>query len=365
MNVHIRIIKSPFAFLRNKRNALIDLLKLIALLMVILDHSLQRWVPGIKNTQIYNFIFLTQMPLFMVLSGFLFCRSSNNKVDSVAGFFSFVLKISISFLVPFVTFSLIKSAVQTTFNNDHFFVLLADKFLHPDNSLWFLWVLFWIEIIYSFSCFLSKKIRNNSGSFFLFVLIITLLTSGVLCIYKASGLFSTKLICYYMFFFSLGYCFCYLFPRIKNYISIERLIVVLSGSVFLLIIVMFIHPCFILEKESVLNICIRVVGSCLSIICLSIIVYFVSLIPKMHFVATLGQLSLEFYVTHLLLFLIPCFQTNISNPFLFCLAYLLVIFATFACIMLFKSFYFFDLLLYGKQSIFKKKSCGMQSELIS
>ncbi|MDY0139476.1 MAG: acyltransferase [Candidatus Izemoplasmatales bacterium] len=355
MNVDNRIIKSPFAFLKNKRNILIDLLKLIALLMVILDHSLQRWVLGIQNTQMYNFIFLTQMPLFMFLAGFLFCSSPNNKTDSIAGLFSFVLKILISFLLPFAVFSLIKSAVQASVYNENFFVLLIDKILHPDNSLWFLWVLFWIEIIYSFSYFLSKKIHNNLGSLVLFICILILLTLAAFCLYKVSGLFATKLICYYMFFFSLGYCFYYLFPRIKIFFSIERLIIVLMGSAFLLIIVMFLHPCFIFEKESALNIFIRILGSCLSITCLSIIVYFVSLIPKIQFVAAFGQLSLEFYVTHLMLFLIPCFQTNITNPLLFCLAYLLVVFATFVCIMIFKSLYLFDFLLYGKHIFCIKK----------
>lgn len=64
------IIKNPFQRFKNGRIAFYDFMKLIALGFVMLDHTFQHWRPALTQSAFYNFIFLTQMPLFFFIAGY-------------------------------------------------------------------------------------------------------------------------------------------------------------------------------------------------------------------------------------------------------------------------------------------------------
>lgn len=71
------------------RNLTIDLLKAFAAILVILSHSLLKFIDSTQHNLFYNilfnFIWLTQMPLFMFISGFL-----NNKSEKFKTFRDFL-----------------------------------------------------------------------------------------------------------------------------------------------------------------------------------------------------------------------------------------------------------------------------------
>ena len=135
--------KNPFLSFR-RRNIVFDLLKLFAALLVIMDHTLQRWIDGSQSTQLYNFIFLTQMPLFMFIAGF-FAARKVDRIDSLKNFVISVGKVALSLLVPFLSYLLIANAFTTDYLSG-----IVNGFLHPSESisLWFLWALFWLETFF-------------------------------------------------------------------------------------------------------------------------------------------------------------------------------------------------------------------------
>ena len=136
-----------------KRDRTYDFLKLYAMLSVVLDHSLQRWIGGdIQRSQLYNWIFLTQMPIFMFVSGYFSVEGIYQNLTSN----NYVRKIRkiIKLLIPFVTFTIISSIIASQ-------NMLIKSFLHPDYSLWFLWALMWIQLILSTAQWLAEKISKR------------------------------------------------------------------------------------------------------------------------------------------------------------------------------------------------------------
>lgn len=64
----------------NRRNKTFDFLKLYAMLSVVLDHALQHMLgESTQSTQLYNWIFLSQMPIFMFVSGYFALRGIEKK----------------------------------------------------------------------------------------------------------------------------------------------------------------------------------------------------------------------------------------------------------------------------------------------
>ncbi len=103
------IIKNPFQCFKSGRIAFYDFMKLIALGFVMLDHTFQHWRPALTQSAFYNFIFLTQMPLFFFIAGYFSFR----KATSVSRFLDCTkneLRACASYLIPFFSFVLLKWA---------------------------------------------------------------------------------------------------------------------------------------------------------------------------------------------------------------------------------------------------------------
>ena len=181
-----------------KRNHFFDLLKLFAISLVVLDHALQRWVVGSQNTQLYNFIFLTQMPIFMFVSGFFFYKTVSKCLNSKQ-YLIVIAKSVISLLVPFTVFSIIKGFFVSN-NVSQYFTFLSGCFLHPQNSLWFLLALLWMQTMMSLACLLTYLFKINKSVFqsiILFSLYFVFLSPFVVLTIAHKDYLDAKLIVYY------------------------------------------------------------------------------------------------------------------------------------------------------------------------
>jgi len=119
LKTYMILFQNPLSQLK-KRNITFDLLKLFAALLVIMDHTLQRWIPNSQTTQLYNFIFLTQMPLFMFIAGF-FAAKKIYRICTIRDFGIAVGKTTISLLIPFFSFSLVSSIFRAC-SSGHFLI---------------------------------------------------------------------------------------------------------------------------------------------------------------------------------------------------------------------------------------------------
>jgi len=141
------------SFREEGRNKSIDLIKLIASLIVIFGHCMMHHISDASSTPLYNFIWLTQMPLFMFASGFV--ANKKQKFLTIKSYFLIELKHFFVLVIPCLTYLVLTSLIYKKNIGSSF----VDFFYDPQTNLWFLWVLFVIHIFLILVCLYQQKLK--------------------------------------------------------------------------------------------------------------------------------------------------------------------------------------------------------------
>ena len=170
----------------NGRLLYIDNLKAFAITLVVLGHIVQfSYCPDtFDENHLFRYIYSFHMPLFMALSGF--CRRFDVSITSI------IKKLSLTLLLPFLSWSFIRAIGD----GQDFLQCIMD----PDTSLWFLWVLYWINICFTITVFFSQKCRAR----FRYVWCVTFVVL-LLCRVILKDMFGMTLIFTHFFYFSFGF----------------------------------------------------------------------------------------------------------------------------------------------------------------
>ncbi len=351
--------KSMFENLSKKgRIEAIDLLKLFAAFLVILSHSMMKYINHATYNPLFNFIWLTQMPIFMFLAGFL-----NNNADKYLTIKKYLLRISkkaMILLIPCLSFLFITSILE----NRSIVVGFINFYKNPESNLWFLKVLFIIHLIFDFGLYISSKIKV-SISFVVPVLLACLVSIVIIImmfIFKGRFDFSTlslKLIAYYIPFYCLGYLF---FMFINSNFSQKRPIKIISSFAIAIFAVLLIIECFYFKSihefddSNFKYVLIRLIGSVSSIfICL----FIANIVIKFSFVLRIskfGAYSLQAYYLHILFLSHLNFSAqNSLNQWLLSLGITaLLIVLVFAAMVVIYFIPFAHLIMFGKSFSFYK-----------
>lgn len=169
-----------------ERKLYLDNLRGVLILLVMLGHSIQAAGYGIDDNFANRLIYSFHMPMFMAISGYLSYKIAfdSNKIISKAK----------QLLVPYVLWT-----VLMVFLYDN--VSLQGAFI-DESSLWFLWVLFIINLIYYVITILINKFKNKFAleTMLMLVWLILVVLSNVLNI----KVFSLPLIAWHFMFFCVG-----------------------------------------------------------------------------------------------------------------------------------------------------------------
>lgn len=136
--------------LADGRNHHIDALKGVAIILVVLGHSIQLNDPNYDNNLLFRIVYSFQLPMFFFLSGFILSTQVGHSL------LNYLKKNTVRLLVPFIVWYLI-SYIFVRFQTeislpDYLFALIKS----PAGGLWFLWVLF----LNSFLLFAALKIAR-------------------------------------------------------------------------------------------------------------------------------------------------------------------------------------------------------------
>lgn len=237
----------------NKRNATLDVMKIICAILVVLGHVMSVYTPyaAIEMPEkssiiikLWRFIYSFHMPAFIAISGAIY---SINKCKRQTNFLLFIQKKWKRLFIPYLVFLFlytlpIMSFIQNGINFHQFFyeyILAANP-----RHLWYLFTLFFIFIIYDY---FYKEITNNLiNSFFIFLLI-------YLSTRYLPSTFQLYNITKFLIYFHLG---CFL-PSAKK--ILERDINILTLPLFLIIYILtfkMYNPlaCLIIASGGILTI---------------------------------------------------------------------------------------------------------------
>lgn len=173
--------------MQKQRIIWIDNLKAFLIFIVVLGHCIQQLYPDYLNNHVYNYIYSFHMALFMFISGY--C-SKKIGIQVIKDRF-------IQLIIPFLVWSLIKFAYRNDCN-------ILQMIIHPTDSLWFLWVLFFISALHITSVLLAQKLHIKEE--YLTVAFAITLQVIYLLLHK-THLFSFDLMTYHFIFYTAGYYF--------------------------------------------------------------------------------------------------------------------------------------------------------------
>lgn len=137
------------------RQSYLDLAKFFAIVLVVAGHVMQYCVSEGESSYVFNFIWLLQIPLFMVVAGMLATKPS--KVETASQLGLQLLRKATHYLVPCVSWIFVASAIWKTNPWPRFY----DFYLNPESNLWFLWVLFLLSSLFTVGIYIGNRIGAN------------------------------------------------------------------------------------------------------------------------------------------------------------------------------------------------------------
>lgn len=176
-----------------------DALKGILIVLVVLGHSLQAvmYKMGMSFTEDYlwNLIYSFHMPAFIAVSGYL-AYGKNIVGGGSNSWFKTSVRRFRQLMIPYLLWSVALFFVNH--NVEHYYECL----LYPQKSLWFLWALFFIVIIFnaveSFARRIKMKHEVSMGISWLALV-------GLMFVMPDAKMFGVEYVAYYFFYYLMGY----------------------------------------------------------------------------------------------------------------------------------------------------------------
>lgn len=195
----------------------LDILKAAATLLVIVGHVIQFTNPNFDDSPLFKIIYAFHMPLFMCISGYL-----APKIIAPG----FLLQKFNQLVVPFIIWSIILIAIRNFVDStDIIAVNYIGDFLRilmsPENSLWFLWVLY-LNCI-AFSILHGRHILKLSLILIICLYILQFISSDF-------SNFGLNLFRWHYAFFIFGFCIRekYIAIEHKNYFWLIAIVTILA-----------------------------------------------------------------------------------------------------------------------------------------
>lgn len=205
-----------------KRIVWVDAMKGILIVFVVLGHSIQASMKQLGlyflDDYLWNLIYSFHMPAFMAISGFLAYR------NNVAGggrfdWLQFTWRRFRQLIIPFLLWSV--ALFFVIHNVEHIY----DYIIYPQKSLWFLWALFFIAVIFAGIDQIANKLKWRQE---IAMAICWLILIGIMFVTPDAKTFGVEYVAYYFFYYVLGY---YL-NKYSEYLIIRNWVLIVVIGIF-------------------------------------------------------------------------------------------------------------------------------------
>ena len=271
-----------------------DALKGLLMILVIIGHAIQTVEQETCETNhLWNIIYSFHMPAFMAVSGWLAYRGQS---PLMGGGKSLILRRFRQLMIPYFVWSFIM------------FLLIENKlfskiFLYPDNFFWFLWALFFINVIFIANQMIAKKVEVNDMPIHM---VVCCVLSGIMVLLNLR-MFGFQYIAYYFMFYILGYTI-HRYDMIRYINGMAAIVMFLAWGVMAWFWNMHDLPSWLLGipyiPQSIILFAYRAVTATIAIVLLLKVSPYVFDNKRSYIVsscASFGLLSLGIYAVHLLL----------------------------------------------------------------
>lgn len=200
--------------MNHTRNSTVDILRGIAMLMVVLGHTMTGCTENSQDSFLFNIIWTLQMPLFILISGYV--TRYSKPITSGKTYGKFVWKRTFAYLLPWIIWTFVVRGLifgQSSFLNVKYVLF------NMDSGYWFLFTLWTIVMIYGLGEFLSELFCKGKSEIAKFVVLTTVYLLGMAALVTIGVAVGLSFICikltlYYMPFYFAGA----LFGKLQNWL---------------------------------------------------------------------------------------------------------------------------------------------------
>lgn len=189
-----------------ERNPIVDIMRGIAILMVVLGHTMTGCTQNAEKSFLYNIVWSLQMPLFILISGYV--TKYSREIDSVSSLWNYLKRRTISYLLPWAVWSFL---IHGFIIGQHNYLNIRWMMWHMDSGYWFLATIWTISMIFGFARFLAVKASKHDGIkrqiVFLLLYVTGMALLAVIGKFEGLSFLAIKLTLYYMPFYYAGYLF--------------------------------------------------------------------------------------------------------------------------------------------------------------
>lgn len=284
-----------------KRNQFVDIMRGIAMLLVVLQHTMSGCTIGAEKTFVFNIAWSLQMPLFILISGYV--TKYSRPISDGKGLWKYIKRRTIAYMLPWAVWSFLVRGVllgQSSFFN------IKNLLWNMDSGYWFLATIWTISTIFGSVSFIAERVSKRNILKKQIMLLVCYLTGMALLVgigaLLGMSFFAIKLTLYYMPFYYAGYLYGQLDDKIMESENGKRVIdcvVAVCFAIWLFVILRYsLYEmsdsgfAIILRAATSLSGCIAMCGLCKGI--------FSNKIGGGKILAWIGEHSLEVYLMHYL-----------------------------------------------------------------
>lgn len=282
------------------RNQFVDIMRGIAMLLVVLGHTMTGCTADSQKSFLFNIIWSLQMPLFILISGYV--TKYSRPISDGKGLWKYIKRRTVAYMLPWAVWSFL---VRGIIFGAKGFLNVMHLLWNMDSGYWFLASIWTISMIFGIASFITERLGKESVFKKQIVFLGCYLVGMVLLVGIGAILglsfFAIKLTLYYMPFYYAGFLYGQFDDRIKESETGKRIIdsvVAICFVIWLFVILRFslyemsdIGFAIILRATTSLAGCIAVCGLCKG--------FYSSKMGGT--LAWVGEHSLEVYLTHYLL----------------------------------------------------------------
>ena len=283
------------------RNQFVDIMRGIAMLLVVLGHTMTGCSVDSQKSFLFNIIWSLQMPLFILISGYV--TKYIRPISDGNGLWKYVKRRTVAYMLPWAVWSFL---VRGIIFGENSFLNVKHLLWNMDSGYWFLATIWTISMIFGVASFVAERASKENLLKKQIVLLGCYLVGMVLLVGIGAVLglsfFAIKLTLYYMPFYYAGFLYGQFDDRMKESETGKKMIdsvVAICFVMWMFIILRFSlyemsdgGIAIILRAATSLAGCIAVCGLCKGI--------FSDKIGGGTLV-WIGEHSLEVYLTHYLL----------------------------------------------------------------
>lgn len=187
-----------------KRDTYVDTLRGVAMLLVVLGHTLTEAVEHSQNSILFNIIWSLQIPLFILVSGYV--TRYGRKPETISETMKLLVRRTVAYILPWIIFTVVINGIILKKQE----VTPRALFWNMDYGYWFLITIWCINIAFILSRFIAGKMCKKQSVLTYITLIFYGCFVGLYALigyFAGMSFFCIKLTLYYMPFYFLGYLF--------------------------------------------------------------------------------------------------------------------------------------------------------------